>query len=119
MNYATRENVKPGTLLRATGGCTMRYHKFFQVIEVKGTRVKLGVPQCGANGNQEGEQWIEAPTVNPDYVQNAKFVGDSLKLCGKPGEKSWLGKDSEWTLSGGYGSLYIQQIGEREQYYGD
>lgn len=119
MNYATKANVKPGTLLCHAWGATMLHHNFFQVIEVKGSKVKLGVPICRAEGNQEGYEWIEAACPNPEYVRNAKFVGDELRLCGKPGEKTWDGKSCEWKQARSWASLTIQEIGKKEHFYGD
>lgn len=115
----TKDRIKPGMLLRRTWGATMRGHDFYQVIEVTGSRVKLGVPVCQATGNQVGEQWIERADENPEFVRCAKFTTSGLMLCHKPGEKDWREKDVSWKVESGWPSLYEQQAGEREHFYGD
>lgn len=119
-DYATKENTQVGDTIAIHWGCTMSGFDFYQVLEISGSRVKLGHPLSQSEGNQEGYTWITGKNPNPEHTMNAKFTPSGLIVCHKPGSVDWRGKSNEWlTSKSSWTRLRHQPIGKREYFHGD
>jgi len=115
----TKQTIYHGMLLRQTWGCTMRHHNFYQVIGIHGARVFLTTPNCEIDGGQDGYAWIKSPTTDSTVTRHAKITASGLKLCRPIGETDWKGNKLEWKVERTWSTLYHQEIGEKEHYFGD